>query len=170
MIACPFYVPAFDYDNALNPLIYKCTLCAPRIAEGLPPSCVSQCPAKALLLGNRVELLTIAKARIAESPEKYVRHIYGEEEVGGTSWLYLSPVPHEKLDQPVLGKAPPPNMTANILGTAAVAAGLLSVFLGAACFVSRRREMDAENTRVGETDASAPGKEQRKTAGREGEQ
>ncbi len=29
-------------------------------------------------------------------PERYVQHIYGEFEAGGTSWLYLSPVPFEQ--------------------------------------------------------------------------
>ena len=30
----------------------------------------------------------IARARIAAEPDKYVHHIYGEHEVGGTGWLY----------------------------------------------------------------------------------
>jgi len=35
-----------------------------------------------------------------------VDHIYGENEVGGTSWLYLSPVPFEKLGLPTLQSEP----------------------------------------------------------------
>ena len=27
MIACPFYIPTYDYDNVWNPLVYKCTMC-----------------------------------------------------------------------------------------------------------------------------------------------
>ena len=44
MMACPFYVPAYDYNNAWNPLVYKCTMCAPRLKQGLLPGCVEACP------------------------------------------------------------------------------------------------------------------------------
>ncbi len=27
MVACPFYVPAYDYESALEPKIVKCTMC-----------------------------------------------------------------------------------------------------------------------------------------------
>jgi hypothetical protein len=33
-------------------------------------------------------------------PKKYIDHIYGEHEVGGTSWLYISGVPFEQLGFP----------------------------------------------------------------------
>ncbi len=35
-------------------------------------------------------------------PDKYVDHIYGETEIGGTSWLYLAPVDFEKTELPKL--------------------------------------------------------------------
>ncbi|MDR2819833.1 MAG: 4Fe-4S dicluster domain-containing protein [Desulfovibrio sp.] len=143
MVACPFYVPAYDYNNAWNPLVYKCTMCAPRIAAGELPGCVSRCPEKALIFGKRTELLQIARQRMADDPGLYVEHIYGEHEVGGTSWLYLSPVPHRDLDQPELGKTPVPEPTAGILETAGMAAGVLSVFFGVAYLVSGRREKNS---------------------------
>ncbi len=34
---------------------------------------------------------------IAENPELYVDNVYGETVAGGTGYLYLSPVPYEKL-------------------------------------------------------------------------
>lgn len=37
-----------------------------------------------------------AKTIIANNPG-YVQHIYGEKEVGGTEWIYISDVPFEKL-------------------------------------------------------------------------
>ena len=43
---------------------------------------------------------------MVKNPDKYVDHIYGEKEVGGTSWLYLSPVPFDMLGLPVLGSEP----------------------------------------------------------------
>ncbi|MDR1686073.1 MAG: 4Fe-4S dicluster domain-containing protein [Desulfovibrio sp.] len=143
MIACPFYVPAYDYHNARNPLIYKCTMCAPRLASGELPGCVSRCPEKALIFGKRSELLKIARERITESPEKYVKHIYGEHEAGGTCWLYLSPVPHTLLDQPEVGSDSPSRTTSGILESAGMTAGILSVLLGAVCFLGRRRRNDA---------------------------
>ncbi|MDR2054552.1 MAG: 4Fe-4S dicluster domain-containing protein [Desulfovibrio sp.] len=155
MVACPFFVPAYDYDNAWNPLIYKCTMCAPRVADGQLPGCVSRCPEQALIFGKRSELIKIAQARIKESPEKYVQHIYGEHEVGGTCWLYLSPVPHNILDQPEVGDVSPSRLTSGILETAGMAAGILSVLLGAACFVSRRRGNDAVNECGGGTETGA---------------
>ncbi|MDR1604555.1 MAG: 4Fe-4S dicluster domain-containing protein [Gracilibacteraceae bacterium] len=148
MVACPFFVPAYDYDNAWNPLVYKCTMCAPRIASGQVPGCVSRCPEKALIFGKRSELIKIAQARIMESPEKYVKHVYGEHEAGGTCWLYLSPVPHKLLDQPEVGDVPPSRLTSGVLEAAGVAAGILSVLLGAACAVSRRRVNNADDSRA----------------------
>ncbi len=32
-----------------------------------------------------------------DNPDQYIDHIYGEHEVGGTSWLYISGVPFEQL-------------------------------------------------------------------------
>ena len=152
MVACPFFVPAYDYDNAWNPLIYKCTMCAPRLSAGQLPGCVSRCPEKALVFGKRSELIKIAQERISGSPEKYVQHIYGEHEAGGTCWLYLSPVPHKLLDQPELGNAPPSRLTSGILEAAGAAAGILSVLLGAACLVSGRRGSNAGSERAGGTE------------------
>lgn len=48
---------------------------------------------EALTFGNRRELLSIARKRIGREPDRYIDHIYGEHEAGGTSWLYLSPAP-----------------------------------------------------------------------------
>ncbi len=98
MTACPFYVPAYDYWNAWEPRIRKCTMCLPRIRAGKATACAEACPAGALTFGKRQELLRIAHKKIEESPGKYVNHVYGEHEVGGTNWLYLSDVPFERLD------------------------------------------------------------------------
>ena len=50
-----------------------------------------------MLTENKMdELLKKAETKIA-TDAKYVKHIYGANEVGGTSWLYLSDVPFEKL-------------------------------------------------------------------------
>jgi formate dehydrogenase iron-sulfur subunit len=98
---CPFGVPKYEWEKQLG-LIRKCTFCADRLADGIEPACVKACPTDALMLGERDRLLTEARGRIAARPHKYVNHIYGEKEAGGTSWLYLSPVPFEALGFPTL--------------------------------------------------------------------
>jgi len=111
MIACPFYVPAYSYSSAVNPVIKKCIMCYDtRLKFGRPPACVEACPREVMTFGKRKDLIYFARQRIRLNPGKYVDHIYGEKEVGGTSWMYLSPVPFDKLgfdttlpDQPILG-------------------------------------------------------------------
>lgn len=51
---------------------------------------------EALTFGYRNELLRVARKRIRDAPGKYQNAIYGEFEAGGTSWLYISPVPFEQ--------------------------------------------------------------------------
>ncbi|SBV93688.1 Protein DVU_0535 [uncultured delta proteobacterium] len=140
MIACPFNVPSYDYNKVINPLVHKCTLCEPRLLEGKLPGCVESCPTGALLFGKRTDLVHVARERIAKTPGKYVDHIYGEKEMGGTNWLYLSPVPHEKLGQPVLGAASVPELTSGALGSVPIIAGLWPVFLGGAYAITKRKE------------------------------
>lgn len=149
MIACPFYVPTYDYDSVLNPLVYKCTLCREtRLAKNLLPGCVEACPKDALTFGKRSDLLRIARKRVYDNPGLYNERIYGENEAGGTNWLYLSPVPHEELDQPVLGKTSAPELTSGALGSVAMVAGIWPVLLGGAYFISKRREKQAEEERI----------------------
>ncbi len=147
MIACPFNVPAYDYDKVLNPLVHKCTLCAPRLKEGRQPGCSESCPTGALLFGRRHELLLLAKDRIAKEPGRYVNHIYGEREMGGTSWLYLSPVPHKNLGQPELGTASAPELTAGALASVPMVAGLWPVLLTGAYAISKRKEKVSQEER-----------------------
>lgn len=96
MMACPFDVPKFEYTKAI-PYVKKCIFCAGRQAKGQLPACVEACPSGALTFGPRSELLEEARKRIYQNPDQYVHHIYGEHEAGGTSWMYLSDVPFERL-------------------------------------------------------------------------
>lgn len=98
MIACPFNVPGYSYSSAFNPVIRKCIFCYDtRLKNGLPPACVEACPEEALTFGKRSDLIKIGHERIRETPSRYQDHIYGEKEVGGTGWLYLSGVPFDKV-------------------------------------------------------------------------
>ncbi|MBN2332582.1 MAG: 4Fe-4S dicluster domain-containing protein [Deltaproteobacteria bacterium] len=98
MVACPFGIPAYSYDSALHPEVIKCNFCYDnRLKHGKPPACVEACPQEALTFGHRNTLVKTAHERIRANPEKYVDHVYGETEVGGTSWMYLSGVPFDQL-------------------------------------------------------------------------
>ena len=72
-------------------------MCYDRIMKGEVPTCVESCPGEALTFGTRRALISEARKRIAENPELYFDHIYGEDVAGGTGWLYLSPVPVNEL-------------------------------------------------------------------------
>ncbi|HEU4334551.1 MAG TPA: 4Fe-4S dicluster domain-containing protein, partial [Candidatus Eisenbacteria bacterium] len=115
MVSCPFNGPKFEYSST-NPRIRKCVLCADRLKKGEQPACVEECPEEALTFGKRAELLRIAHRRIAEEPDRYIDHVYGEREVGGTSWMYLAGVPFGELGFPTdVGETPYPNLTASFL-------------------------------------------------------
>jgi formate dehydrogenase iron-sulfur subunit len=67
---------------------------------------VQTCPTDALEYGDRDELLKKAHERIAAHPDKYVQHVYGEHENGGTSYLIISHVPFKDLGLPELPEEP----------------------------------------------------------------
>ncbi len=96
MISCPFDVPKFEYEST-NPKIVKCSMCFHLVKEGEMPTCAFNCPGMAITFGTRREIIKEARKRIHENPDKYVDHIYGEHEAGGTCWMYLSPVPFEEI-------------------------------------------------------------------------
>jgi len=130
--ACPWGVPTAEWDSHA-PKIQKCTHCADRSDQPVPlarngqvlnkdeqnryldsivtPACVKACPADCLRFGTRDDMLQEAHNRIAARPEKYVDHIYGEKEAGGTSVLYLSAVPFDKLGFPDVGTKPYPGFS-----------------------------------------------------------
>ena len=59
---------------------------------------------------------TRPSTRIYQNPDKYVHHIYGEHEAGGTSWLYISDVPLERLGlKGGLSTTPYPELTKTAL-------------------------------------------------------
>jgi len=141
MIACPFEIPAYEYDDPLTPRIMKCTMCYPRIVKGQLPGCVESCPVEALTFGKRRDLLRIARERIRKYPSRYVDYIYGEHEMGGTSWLYLSGVPFRDLGmREDLGVSPAPELTAGVLSAVPMVIGLWPILLTGVYAISKRKE------------------------------
>ena len=94
MVACPFSVPKYEWAK-LFPKVQKCTMCPDRVAKGNQTACAEICPTGATKFGERDQLIAEARQRIRDNPGKYVDHIYGIDEVGGTSVLLLSAVPFE---------------------------------------------------------------------------
>lgn len=148
MAACPFQIPAFEYDKAINPLIMKCDFCFNRTKEGKLPACVNICPVEALTYGPRNELVKIARERIKRNPERYFNHIFGEHEVGGTGWMYLSSKDFKELDFPKLGTNPAPGVSESIQhGIFAYFVPPVSLYalLGGIMWITKhRKEMEEE--------------------------
>lgn len=119
MIACPFNVPGYSYSSAFNALVKKCIFCYDtRLKEGRPPACVEMCPQEVLTFGYRKDLIKMAHERIRERPDKYIDHVYGEKEVGGTGWIYLSGVPFDQVGfDTTLGNDPIISNVKEFLGT-----------------------------------------------------
>jgi len=129
MVACPFGIPKFQYESAL-PYIRKCIFCYSRQSAGQLPACAQVCPTGALTFGKRKDMLELAKTRIYQHPDDYVHHVYGEEEAGGTGWLYISKLPFEKLDFPTnVGNRAYPDLTWPFLAGVPVVLTLWPPFL-----------------------------------------
>jgi formate dehydrogenase iron-sulfur subunit len=145
MIACPFYAPGYSYDDPFTPAVKKCTMCAARITEqDQVPACAEICPEGAITFGKRSDLIVLAREKIREAPDKYVNHIYGEYEVGGTSWLYISPRPFEELGfRTDLDDTPRPALTKAFLSAVPmVLIAWPALLMGSYAFTNRREETD----------------------------
>jgi len=96
MLSCPFQVPTFEWLS-YNPRIRKCILCYERIEAGRPTACAEACPTEATLFGERDTLIQVAMERIQSHRDRYQNHLIGLTEVGGTSVMYMSAIPFDKL-------------------------------------------------------------------------
>ena len=169
MVACPYNVPQFDYDNVFGN-ISKCQFCnqpgVERINKGLLPGCVEACPTGATLFGPRKELLKEAKRRLRlkegeiynyprgdvtkpdsyhEKPApKYNDHIWGEKEAGGTSVLHIAAVPFDKLGMPPLGERSAASVAETVQHTLYSYLALPLLALAGLSYVVKRN-MDKDN-------------------------
>jgi len=137
--ACPFGVPKYEWAKAL-PAVRKCDMCSDRVAAGKMTACAEVCPTGATKFGERDELIAEAKKRLHENPGNYVNHIYGLEEVGGTSVLLLSSVPFEEFGYRTdLVREPLPLFTFRVLSRIPDIVGLGGVLLGGIWWITSRR-------------------------------
>jgi formate dehydrogenase iron-sulfur subunit len=141
MMACPFNIPTYEYNEPLTPRIMKCTMCHPRILEGKLPGCVEACPKEALSFGKRKDLIKAARDMIKTNPGMYIDHVYGETEMGGANWLYISGVPFANIGmREDLGVTSAPELTGGALAAVPVVAALWPVLLGGIYAVAKRNE------------------------------
>lgn len=127
--ACPFSIPHYDWEG--ERVITKCSMCADRITEGEQPICVENCPSRAMKFADRISIITDAKKM--ENDGKYV---YGIDEYGGTSWIYVSDIPFEEIGFPSPEEASYPHISQAMFGSqtativvGAAALGLYSLYL-----------------------------------------
>ncbi|NNM45419.1 4Fe-4S dicluster domain-containing protein [Knoellia koreensis] len=117
----------------------KCTLCYDRLVDGQTPACAKTCPTTSIKFGDHEDLVTEAKARVAQLHAQGMTEarLYGANEldgVGGTGSVFLL------LDEPeVYGLPPDPRVcTADLMTmykrAAMAAAGMVAAaavaFLG----------------------------------------
>jgi len=137
LVACPFNVPKYEWAK-LVPFVKKCDMCAERQAHGQQPACVEACPVQASISGNREEILEEATRRILNDA-KYVKHIYGSEEAGGTSVFFISDVPFEKLGFGAPPKQAMPVLTATALGDGPTVILVGGALLSGLYWITQRR-------------------------------
>jgi len=139
MVACPFKVPKYEWSKLL-PKVRKCTMCADRLAAGQQTACAEICPTGATKFGERDQLIDEARSRIRDNPGQYVKHIYGLNEVGGTSVLLLSSVPFEQFGYPGnLINEPVPMLTFRALSKIPDIVSLGGILLGGIWWITNRR-------------------------------
>jgi Fe-S-cluster-containing dehydrogenase component len=145
MVACPFEIPAYEYHNPLTPRVMKCNFCETLLLEqNKAPACATICPTEAITFGKRSVLLQVAKKRQRKDPGRYIKHIYGEKEVGGTSWLYLSKVTFYKLGFLKLPKKPLPRLSETLqhsLFSYLWSPALLFTLLGGVMYRNHRKHL-----------------------------
>jgi formate dehydrogenase iron-sulfur subunit len=144
MYACPFAVPHFEWEQRLA-LIVKCDMCVERLPASGQPACAATCPTQAIRFGPRESMLAEANARIAQQPDRYIDHVYGENENGGTSTFYVSPVPFEDLGFPPAecGESPAHLNRMVTHGTPALAVGVALGMTGIYAAIKRQGEDNA---------------------------
>lgn len=82
-------------------VMYKCDLCRGRLLSGSQPLCIDACPQKAMRIGKRDEIFLEAE----KLKQEYNGDLYGMTENGGTSTIYVSPVPFKELDEALASQA-----------------------------------------------------------------
>jgi formate dehydrogenase iron-sulfur subunit len=143
MLACPFSIPKFEWHKPI-PKLAKCMMCSTRVEGGDAPACVSVCPTNVMKFGEYEDLLKEAK-HLLTTDNKYVQHIYGEEEAGGTRWIYISDKPFEELGFKMnVPKRSVPSTTSGFMHATPWVGGFWLIILSCLYFITGRRSAMAK--------------------------
>jgi Fe-S-cluster-containing dehydrogenase component len=172
MIGCPFNIPRYEFEYA-TPQVRKCQLCRHRYEEGKYSACCEFCPTGASIFGKVRDLRKEAQKRLSlqagteydfpmqtvDSPNKmrrpvsrYLNHVYGSEEAGGTQYLFLAGVPFEWLgfNKNIKNSALPDLTWAYISKIPAVILGVLAA--GTATWaITKNKNKDKDRDKEGPT-------------------
>ena len=141
MLACPFHVPRYEWNNT-KPFMKKCNMCYDRIKKNKLPECVQACPQKAIIFGDRNKLLKQASSLIKNNRGKYLNHIWGHKEYGGTSILYISDIDITKMGWPNKVVTPVPQLTEPLIKETPVIGLTVGGFLvGLNWIIKRKNEL-----------------------------
>jgi len=142
MMACPFRMTRYEWESA-TPRIRKCILCYDKIISGQleQPACTTACPTGATIFGEREALLAEARGRIRAGRGKYIDHIWGEHEVGGTSVIYISDIDLVKAGWPAnLDEHAVPDLAVQVLSTVPTTFLTVGAAMAGIHWVIRRRQ------------------------------
>lgn len=173
--SCPFGVPRFTYDQAI-PQISKCQLCHHRWADGKYAACAEVCPTGATLYGKVSDLKAEIARRKALKPgtptsyprgklggvdqsypgvaAKYVDHVYGEKELGGTQMMMLAGVSFAKLGYPDLPDTSFAAQSETVQHSVYGGMVLPLAFLGGLTWVAKRNVKAEQDAAEGDNDVA----------------
>ncbi len=141
MLACPFHVPTYQWSKT-NPIIQKCNFCFERTQQNKEPACAESCPSDVIEFGERDALLAKARNRIQDNKDKYIPHIWGETEFGGTSMLYISDVDLNALHYPDSSTQAIPTLTEPLIHkTPHIGLTVFAGLSGLSWIVNRRNKL-----------------------------
>lgn len=165
MVACPFNIPAFKYSSAFDPMIKKCIFChETRLKNGRPPACVEICPQQALTFGKRKDLIKIAHQRVQNDSGRYIDHLYGEKELGGTGWMYLSSVPFDQVGFDVsVQNEPILNNVKDFLGTVPMVLAIWPALFTGFHLLATKKGGHGHDEHHGGDSSATPGEEENKS-------
>ena len=164
MVACPFGIPRYMWGAAV-PYVRKCTMCHEnRVKDGRQPACTEACPTQATIFGEREPLLAEAHRRIREAPEKYQPVVWGETDAGGTSVMYVSPIPLDFLNvgRSVEGQALPRLTTTAMAAVPPVFVGVGAVMGGVRWIIGRRMKLEGGEQAAAGQDHGSKGSKEKK--------
>lgn len=167
LLACPFRIPKYEYESA-SPRVRKCQLCHHRYREEKYAACCEFCPTGASIFGKVVDLKKEAQRRLSlktgaeydfplqtvdskytvrRPVSKYINHIYGVSEAGGTQYLLLAGVPFDWIgfDKNIKDTHLPDLTWAYISKIPAVIVGVLTVGAATWAITSRKNKGKEES-------------------------